>query len=122
MAKSVAERKAAQRARQALTGGRKVELILDEQEVTMLAQNCTLRRPQREPYGMDEYITMLIRKDNSELQAHLAEQAKRTCGRCGDKLPGDPQGCPLIGEGGCWQTLGWHETKLVSVTCHEKAG
>ncbi|MCC3733695.1 hypothetical protein LLS47_12230 [Rouxiella badensis] len=112
MAKSAAERKAAQRARQAAGGGRKMELVLDEQEVVMLAQNCALRRPQREPYGMDEYITMLIRKDNAELQAQLAEQAKRTCRRCGDTLPGDPAGCGLKGEGACWQTFGWQETKL----------
>ena len=113
MSKSAAERKAAQRARQAAAGGRKVELILDEQEVTMLAQNCALRRPQREPYDMDEYITMLIRKDNAELQTQLAEQAKRACGRCGDILPGDSSGCPLQGEAACWQTHGWKETKLV---------
>jgi hypothetical protein len=112
MAKSAAARKAAQRARQAAAGGRKMELVLDSQEVEMLAQNCALRRPQREPYDMDEYITMLIRKDNAELQAQLAEQGKRTCRRCGDALPGDKQGCAFIGEGACWQTMGWHETKL----------
>ena len=33
MAKSAAERKAAQRARQAAAGGRKLELVLDQQEL-----------------------------------------------------------------------------------------
>ncbi|CAM3715704.1 hypothetical protein BS639_17055 [Rouxiella silvae] len=112
MAKSAAERKAAQRARQAAGGGRKMELVLDEQEVIMLAQNCALRRPQREPYDMEEYITMLIRKDNTELQAQLAEQSKRSCVRCGDQLPGDAGGCPLHGEAACWQSWGWQELKL----------
>lgn len=40
MAKSAAERKAAQRARQAAAGGRKFELILDTQELEMLERNC----------------------------------------------------------------------------------
>ncbi|WAT01026.1 hypothetical protein [Rouxiella chamberiensis] len=112
MAKSAAERKAAQRLRQAEKGCRKLDLILDEQELIMLAQNCAARRPQREPYELNEYITMLIRKDNAELWAQLAKQKERACGRCGDSLPGSPEGCPLIGEGACWQTFGWKETKL----------
>ena len=37
MAKTAAERKAAQRARQAEAGERKLELVLDEQEMEMLA-------------------------------------------------------------------------------------
>lgn len=78
MAKSAAERKAAQRARQSDAGVQKVEVALDCQEVDMLRENCALRRPAREPYDMDEYITMLIRKDNAELKAQLAEQAKRS--------------------------------------------
>lgn len=49
MAKSAAERKAAQRARQAATGDRKFELVLDEQEMEMLERNCAFRRPGRAP-------------------------------------------------------------------------
>lgn len=45
MAKSTAERKAAQRARLAEAGNRKLELQLDEQELEMLARNCAARRP-----------------------------------------------------------------------------
>ncbi|CNE36323.1 hypothetical protein [Yersinia intermedia] len=112
MAKSATERKQAQRMRQAAGGIVKFELKLDGQEVGMLRHNCALRRPQRDPYDMDEYITMLIRKDNAELQAQLKEQAGHRCGKCGDVLPGDSQGCAFIGESECWQTLGWHETKL----------
>jgi hypothetical protein len=39
MAKSSAERKAA-RARQSAAGNRKIELVLDAQELDMLARNC----------------------------------------------------------------------------------
>ncbi|MCC3717932.1 hypothetical protein LLP99_17220 [Rouxiella badensis] len=113
MAKSAAERKAAQRARLEAAGVRKIELELDAQEVEMLAQNCAARRPFREPYGMAEYIALLIRKDNAELQAQLAERAKRKCTRCSDALPGDAAGCPLQGEAACWQTFGHLETKLM---------
>ena len=37
MSKTAAERKAAQRARQAAAGGKKLELALDSQELEMLA-------------------------------------------------------------------------------------
>lgn len=62
MPKSPAERKAAQRARQSAAGERKIELVLDEQEVEMLARNCAARRPGRDPYEMAEYIALLIRQ------------------------------------------------------------
>lgn len=45
MAKTAAERKAAQRARQAEAGERKLELQLDAQELDMLERNCAERRP-----------------------------------------------------------------------------
>lgn len=111
MPKSAAERKAAQRARQAAAGGKKLELKLDSQEVEMLAQNCVARRPGREPYELNEYITMLIRKDAAELAQQLKVQAKRQCSKCGDRLP--VSACPCQGDSKCWATSGWHETKLV---------
>ena len=107
-----AARKRLQRQKERENGSYKLIATIDQQEKEMLQQNCALRRPQREPYDMDEYITMLIRKDNAELHAQLKEQAGRKCGKCGDALPGDSQGCAFIGENECWQTLGWHETKL----------
>lgn len=51
MAKSAAERKAAQRARQSAAGERKLELVLDAQEMEMLVRNCAARRPGRAPPG-----------------------------------------------------------------------
>lgn len=61
MAKTAAERKAAQRARQSAAGERKLELQLDAQELDMLVRNCAERRPGRDPYDYSEYIAMLIR-------------------------------------------------------------
>ena len=110
MAKSPAERKAAQRDRQRSAGGKTIELVLDDQEVTMLAHNCAARRPGREPYELSEYITLLIRKDNAELLAKQQELSARNCGKCGYQLP--VQDCPCKGEAECWVNLGWHETKL----------
>lgn len=52
MAKSAKERKAAQRARQAAAGDRKLELRLDAQELEMLERNCAARRPGRSPYDL----------------------------------------------------------------------
>ncbi|EPZ5358098.1 hypothetical protein ACXO5J_002367 [Cronobacter sakazakii] len=110
MPKSAAERKAAQRARQAAAGGRKLELVLDAQEMDMVARNCAARRPGKEPYELNEYITMLIRQDNSRLQEQIAELRSRQCGKCGDALPVDS--CPCQGDSQCWTTAGWHELKL----------
>ncbi|HBB6758910.1 TPA: hypothetical protein JD366_002779 [Citrobacter amalonaticus] len=105
MAKSAAERKAAQRARQAEAGERKLELVLDEQEMEMLARNCASRRPGRDPYEMSEYIAMLIRQDIKSI-------SNNRCGKCGDALP--VMSCPCDGDSACWVTRGWHETKLSS--------
>lgn len=110
MPKSPAERKAAQRARQAAAGEQKIELFIDKQEAEMLAQNCAARRPGREPYELSEYITMLIRKDAAELATQIAELNKSKCEKCGDELPVNE--CPLQGDAQCWTTSGWHNVKL----------
>lgn len=114
MPKSPAERKAAQRARQSEAGIGKLELTLDKQELDMLAQNCASHRPFREPYELNEYISLLIRKDNAELQSVLTDLKHLHCQKCKDKLPGDPNGCYFlsIGDSECWQTFGWHDLKL----------
>lgn len=71
MAKSSAERKAAQRARQSAAGSRKIELVLDAQERDMLARNCSARRPGREPYDAAEYIALLIRQDDARVRSRI---------------------------------------------------
>jgi len=43
MAKSATEHKADQRAKQASSGMRKLELVLDAQEIEMLERNCATR-------------------------------------------------------------------------------
>ncbi|EIA3204242.1 hypothetical protein K7D44_002362 [Salmonella enterica] len=110
MAKSAAERKAAQRSRQAEAGERKLELVLDEQEMEMLTRNCAERRPGREPYEMAEYIALLIRQDDARVRGRIKSISANRCGKCGDKLP--VASCPCAGDSQCWATLGWHETKL----------
>ncbi|CDH34713.1 49 [Xenorhabdus bovienii str. Intermedium] len=110
MAKSPAERKAAQRQRQKDSGVTKIELLLDNQEMAMLKQNCSLRRPGRDPYDVAEYLALLIRKDNAEVQQKMQVLSTRQCGKCGDALPVTE--CCLSGDSACWTTLGWHEVKL----------
>jgi len=110
MAKSSAERKAAQRARQAEAGNRKLELQLDVQELEMLERNCAARRPGREPYDMAEYISLLIRQDDVRVRGRIKAISANRCGKCGDTLPIDA--CPCSGDSQCWVTQGWHETKL----------
>jgi len=110
MAKSAAERKAAQRARQAEAGNRKLELQLDTQELEMLERNCAARRPGREPYDMAEYISLLIRQDDVRVRGRIKSLGAKRCGKCGDQLP--VKSCPHSGEEACWVMYGWHETKL----------
>ncbi|HFE3687054.1 TPA: hypothetical protein ACJJ3K_002775 [Enterobacter hormaechei subsp. xiangfangensis] len=110
MAKSAAERKAAQRARLAESGNRKMELQLDEQEMEMLARNCAARRPGRAPYDMNEYIALLIRQDDTRVRGRIKSISANKCGKCGDALP--VESCPCDGDSECWVTRGWHETKL----------
>ncbi|MDQ1214547.1 hypothetical protein [Pantoea anthophila] len=110
MTKSPGERKAAQHARQAAAGGKKLELSLDSQELEMLAFNCAARRPGREPYDLNEYIALLIRKDAAELTQQIEALGHQQCGKCKEQLP--VQSCPCQGEAACWATSGWLKLKL----------
>ncbi|QTL38508.1 hypothetical protein HGO23_11370 [Xenorhabdus budapestensis] len=110
MAKSSAERKAAQRQRQQEAGVTKIELLLDNQELAMLKRNCSLRRPGRDPYEVVEYLTLLIRKDDAALCQKMQALAAQQCEKCGDALPVTE--CCFSGDSACWATLGWHAVKL----------
>ncbi|WP_340610832.1 hypothetical protein [Xenorhabdus bharatensis] len=110
MAKSPGERKAAQRKRQQEAGVTKIELLVDTQELEMLKRNCVLRRPGREPYEINEYLTMLIRMDDRLLKKQLAKLQQQCCEKCGESLPVTE--CCFLGEAACWNTLGWHKLKL----------
>lgn len=110
MVKSAAERKAAQRARQSAAGERKLELVLDAQELEMLARNCAERRPGRAPYEMGEYIALLIRQDDARVKWHIKSISANRCGKCGYALP--VKSCPCAGDFQCWVTHGWHAVKL----------
>ena len=112
MAKSAAERKAAQRARQAASGEQKLELVLDAQELAMLERNRVARRPGRDPYELAEYIALLIRQDDARAKARFKWLSKKRCGRCGDQLP--VQSCPLQEESACWARNGWYEVKITA--------
>ncbi len=83
MAKSAAERKAAQRARQAASGVCKLEIVLDAQEIEMLARNCAAR-PSRDPYEMAEYIALLIRRDDARVRGRIKSISRKLCGKCGE--------------------------------------
>lgn len=111
MAKSAAERKKAQRARQSAAGERKIELLLDAQELEILEQNCAARRPGRAPYDMNEYIALLIRQDDARARGRIKSISTNRCGKCGDALP--VKSCPCAGDSQCWVTHGWHAVKLI---------
>ncbi|WP_158784979.1 hypothetical protein [Pantoea sp. BAV 3049] len=108
MAKSPAERKAAQRARQAANSMTKLELHLDQQELAMLDHDCVARRPGRQPYDRAELVALMIRKYHAELQEQL--QVAGQCAKCGDVAP--VNSCPCSGDSACWVTNGWKSLKL----------
>ena len=110
MGKSAAARKSISRMRQAEAGLRKFELLLDAQELEMLERNCATRRPGRDPYGMAEYIQLLIRQDDARVRGRITSISKRICKKCGDKLPATS--CCFNGDAECWVSRGWNETKL----------
>ncbi|EKT63630.1 hypothetical protein [Providencia burhodogranariea] len=110
MAKSAVERKAVQRANQKRMGIIKIELLIESMELEILKKNCVLRRLGREPYDMNEYIQLLILKDNNELQEKMHRLESERCDRCNKQLP--VKECCLAGDSKCWVTLGWHEVKL----------
>lgn len=87
MAESAAARKAAQRAHQSGAGGRKMELMLDAEELAMLARNCAARRPGKAPYDMAEYISLLILQDDVRVSRCIKSISTKSCGKCDDKLP-----------------------------------
>lgn len=110
MAKSPAERKAAQRKRQRDAGLVTPQWQVETEEHEMIKRNCVLRRPGREPYDESEYIQMLIRNDDARLKRDIEELSKRCCGKCGERLP--VANCCLDGDSECWVTRGWHGIKL----------
>ncbi|MEX9891314.1 hypothetical protein AB7W78_12825 [Providencia rettgeri] len=110
MAKTAAERKAAQRKRQKESGETKLELMVDSQELEMVNKNRVLRRPGKEPYEQSEYIQLLIRQDNERLEKQMQELEKTHCKKCGDKLPVSE--CCLSGDSACWLTNGHNEFSL----------
>lgn len=116
MAKSPAERKADQRARQSkATGQHRIEIELTEREYQMALQGCSRRNPGRKPYGIKEYIELLIFCDGQRLERQ--EGALGKCNHCDEQLP---QGCAaaFIGEGHCWFTRDAKALNLTSVTGH----
>ncbi|MDE9544978.1 hypothetical protein [Xenorhabdus bovienii] len=61
-------------------------------------------------YDVAEYLALLIRKDNAEVQQKMQALSTRQCGKCGECLPVSE--CCFSGEAACWATRGWHEVKL----------
>ncbi len=70
----------------------------------MLKRNCALRRPGRDPYDVVEYLTLLIRKDDAEVQQKQKALATQQRGKCGDALAIFE--CCFSDDASCWVTLG----------------
>lgn len=116
MAKSPAERKADQRARQSkATGLHRIEIQLSEREYQMALQGCSRRNPGRNPYNIKEYLELLLFCDSQRLDRQESNLGK--CKQCGEQLP---KGCgtAFIGESSCWFTRDAKALNLTNVTGH----
>lgn len=115
MAKSAAERKAAQRQRVKQRGGSRDDLVLTDKEDAALEKNRRRRNPGHRPYSRTEYIGLLILCDNERLDRQ--EAGLGVCQRCGNALP---VGCggDFRGEGACWFTRAFRVLNLTVVTGH----
>ena len=98
-------RKEAQRKRDEAMGIQRKEVAFSARALDMVRFGCLVRGGLAEPYGMNEYVDTLIRRDYARLQAQLAEVQGTLCEQCQKPLP---QGC-----GGdhpdyatCWFTYG----------------
>ena len=98
MALTPAERQRIRREKLKEQGTTRRDWILEPEELRMLGEICTQRRPGRTPYSENEVIGLLIRKNYKELQKAISGP----CQRCGQKLPVSE--CIFDGESSCQQT------------------
>ncbi|CAH3992702.1 MULTISPECIES: hypothetical protein [Enterobacteriaceae] len=98
MALTPAERQRIRREKLKKQGTTRRDWVLEPEELRMLGEICTQRRPGREPYSENEVIGLLIRKNYKELQKKLSG----SCTRCGQELPVSE--CLFDGEGTCHLT------------------
>jgi hypothetical protein len=110
-----AERKRTQRQRDKANGITTITLRVNSQEMAMILEGCQQRRIAREPYEVTEYLIGLIRQDNKLLHKQLVELRKSSCRKCGDTLPGEPNGCCMQGDSQCWQTTGYKKLMLITL-------
>jgi hypothetical protein len=104
MAKTAAERQSARRARMKEEGKPQRQLMLEDEEITMLQKLCVARRPGRQPYAANELVGLLIRANHAKLEKQIANLNKTTCKKCGESLP--VAECVFSGDSECWVTNG----------------
>ncbi|MCW7609085.1 hypothetical protein OM392_14500 [Serratia bockelmannii] len=103
------EREAASSA--AVSGRRRITFEVSDHIFEQIKDNCSARRPGKEPYSVDEYFELLAVQDINQLKRQLAELASHKC-QCGESMPGPAGGCYRNGEAACGQTQIWRELML----------
>jgi len=96
MAKTVNERKQAQREKLRAMDITVVEVKLSASERVMLDEGCIVRGGVGGAYSRDEYIATLIRNDNNNLKSDLSQLGH--CKKCDEDLP---VGCNGLFKGDC---------------------
>lgn len=98
---AVAERKRLSRERLKQFDIKVVEVKLSARERKILENSCKVRGGVAGPYGADEYISTLIRRDHERLNRQLAELGK--CEHCKTALPAGCGGT-FKGDGRCFHS------------------
>jgi hypothetical protein len=99
-------------------GNRKIEIVLSDNELELLDQNCITRNQGGEPYSRNEYISLLILCDAVRLAKRIVKLG--CCKNCGLPLP---VGCggSFKGEASCFLTRDFRKLNLTSVSCNVDA-
>ena len=109
-------RKRRQRANdKARIGSRKIEVVLSDNELELLDKNRVVRNQGGEPYGRNDYISLLILCDAERLERLLSKLGN--CKNCGLPLPAGCGGS-FKGDSTCFLTRDFRQLNLTDVTCH----
>lgn len=106
---SPAQRKRAQREREAKLAIKVVEVKLSQTLREALDRNRVLRGGVRGAYDADEYIATLLRRDTERLNKQLATLGH--CAHCGEQLP-DGCGGVFKGQSECFHNLDYRQLEL----------
>lgn len=106
--------KRAQRERDRAAGDKVITIKLTADEVRKLELARTLRNAGAAPYPVNDYLTLLLENDVTQLVQQMAQL--KPCGRCGKTLP-ETCGGDFKSEAACFLNRDYRHLALTRLTC-----